>query len=297
MVTVSTPKTRQPAPPRLRRPRVRPWANFSRRSPHSHPSIADFAPTIPADSLALTRGTEHDSRAQQVRRFVQLTTSVQHATIAGAQVPPGAHPGAEPVEPHSVGDRPSTLAKEVDHPLNRREKSRPEHVNARSYLVRIAVSLSLLAALLIASIGWNGASGTIVPTNAIAYGTVSRGGTPVSGADVVAFAWPTVANLAAGTEDTSVGETPVGYAVTDSSGGFEIDANPSLVPAGYMDTEGRVLIQLEIADDTTEMGWFYTARFQNPTPSTPNLWNAEPTTSTAVPSGPDIVADLASSMI
>lgn len=106
----------------------------------------------------------------------------------------------------------------------------------------------------------------------VVTGIVTKDGIPVSGGDVVAMAWPTDEIL----RDMDGGQTiemmHVAHTTTGSGGEFAVAVNPEAVGSTYLSPDGRLHLQLIIADAEHQITWFFTATRSEST-TVPGIWS------------------------
>lgn len=188
--------------------------------------------------------------------------------------------------PHSRPTIDSRRRSRLLHSLTTHHFRVKMHGMAAALATAITVGLSGLAT-------YSGSAEADTSSNVVAYGHVLDAGNPVTGANVVAFAWPkssTLANLADGAE---VPLLKLGSVSTDSTGQFTIPADPATVPARYFETDGNLSVEITASDPTRQIQWNYSVQHLATAAAPAGYWAlASSSNPTAAAPGPEVELDL-----
>lgn len=147
---------------------------------------------------------------------------------------------------------------------------------ARSFF-RWSVAGASLTGLMLTSVQAQAVEDTAVPettaASPVAKGIVMRGGAPIRDADVVVRLWPDQDTLAAQADSDPVTFHVAGATETDEQGRYQIDIDPTSVPAAFVhEASGLVDVEVMVATATEEMRWNYSAKPSNPAQAADGAW-------------------------
>lgn len=127
---------------------------------------------------------------------------------------------------------------------------------ARVRVIAAAGGLGLAAALCAVP---DSTATAVVVANPVVQGTVLNDGALVAGATITPMVWPNEATIAKLAIGDSVPILWLPAVKSSANGNFAVSLDPSTLPAGYVNAEGRPNIELNIGSGTKAVTWEFQA--------------------------------------
>jgi hypothetical protein len=140
----------------------------------------------------------------------------------------------------------------------------PNRARARGGAAAVAAAGLIATGVIAASSGPASAADAAgglqqLSSNTLVSGTVVNGTAPVVGAVITPRVWPDDDALAAIPQGGNVPLLDLPSVKSGSNGNFQVNLDPSTLPAKYLDSKGRPDIQLEINNAGRQITWRFTA--------------------------------------